>query len=61
MNLIKIVTVFRNFYLVYDVVYVENMKKIITKVNNSNEFVENAQTELEFLKCEFLEQLNLNL
>ena len=29
--------IFGNFYLVYDVDYAENMKKIITKINNSNE------------------------
>ena len=28
------------------------MKKIITKINNSNEFMENAQTKREFLKYE---------
>ena len=26
-------------------------KKIITKINNSNEFMENTQTKREFLKC----------
>ena len=52
----KIVTVFANLYLVYNVVYVENKKKI-TKINNSDEFMENAQTKLGFLNCESLEQL----
>ena len=52
----KIVTVFANLYLVYNVVYVENKKKI-TKINNSDEFMENAQSKLGFLNCESLEQL----
>ena len=41
-----------NNSLVYDVVYVEKMKKIITKINNSNEFMENLQTKWVFLKYE---------
>ena len=53
--------IFGNFYLVYDVDYAENMKKIITKINNSNEFVENVETKSEFFKCESLEQLKLKL
>ena len=39
-----------NNSLVYDVVYVEKMKKIVTKIYNSNEIMENAQTKWEFLK-----------
>ena len=38
--------------LVYDEFYVENMKKLITKINNSNEFLEDVQMKLEFLKYE---------
>ena len=34
-----------NNSLVYDEVYVEKMKKIVTKITNSNEFMENAQTK----------------
>ena len=41
-----------NNSFVYDVVYVEKMKKIITKINNSNEFMENVQTKWVFLKYE---------
>ena len=32
-----------NSSLVYDEFYVENMKKLITKINTSNEFLEDAQ------------------
>lgn len=41
MLLTKSVIVLGNF-IGYDVVYVENMTKIITKVNNSNEFIESV-------------------
>ena len=41
-----------NNSLVYDAVYVEKMKKFITKINNSNEFIENSQTKWVFLKYE---------
>ena len=41
-----------NSSLVYDEFYVENMKKLITKINTSNEFLEDAQMKLEFLKYE---------
>ena len=44
-----------NNSLVYDAVYAENKKKIITKINNFNKFTENAQIKEEFLKCEILE------
>ena len=36
--------------LVYDEFYVENMKKLITKINTSNEFLEDDQMKWEFLK-----------
>ena len=32
-----------NSYLVCDEFYVENTKKLITQINTSNEFIENAQ------------------
>ena len=38
-----------NSSLVYDEFYVKNMKKLITKINMSNEFLEDAQMEKEFL------------
>ena len=38
--------------LVYDGFYVENMKKLIAKINTSNEFLEDAQMKWEFLKYE---------
>ena len=38
-----------NSSLVYDEFYVKNMKKLITKINMSNEFLEDAQMEWEFL------------
>ena len=41
-----------NSSLVYDEFYVENMKKLITKINTSNEFLEDAQMKWEFLKYE---------
>ena len=41
-----------NRSLVYDEFYVENMKKLITKINTSNEFLEDAQMKWEFLKHE---------
>ena len=40
--------------LVYHEVYVEKMKKIMTKINNSSESMESAQTKWEFSKCEIL-------
>ena len=40
-------------YLVYDVVYFENMKKYHYKNNNSKKFMEKAQTKSKFLKYEF--------
>ena len=39
--------------LVYDDFYVENMKKVITKINTSNKFNEDAQMKWRFLKYEF--------
>ena len=39
-----------NSSLVYDEFYVENMKKLITKINTSNEFNEDAQMKWEILK-----------
>ena len=36
--------------LVYDEFYVENMKKLITKINTSNEFLEDVQMKWKFLK-----------
>ena len=39
-----------NSSLVYDEFYVENMKKLITKINTSNEFLEDDQMKWEFLK-----------
>ena len=39
-----------NISLVYDDVYVENMKKLITKINTSNEFLEDVQMKWKFLK-----------
>ena len=41
-----------NSSLVYDEFYVENVKKLITKINTSNEFLEDTQMKLEFLKYE---------
>ena len=41
-----------NGSLVYDEFYVENMKRLITKINTSNEFLENAQIKWGFLKYE---------
>ena len=41
-----------NSCLVYDEFYVDNMKKLITKINTSNEFLEDAQMKWEFLKHE---------
>ena len=38
--------------LVRDEFYVENMKKLIAKINTSNEFLEDAQMKWEFLKHE---------
>ena len=46
------VVVFGNSSLVYDEFYVENMKKLITKINTSIEFLEDAQMKWEFLKYE---------
>ena len=46
------VVVFRNNSLVYDEFYVENIKKPITQINTSNEFIEDAQMKWEFLKYE---------
>ena len=34
--------------LVYDEFYVENMKKLITKINTSNEFLEDGQSNGNF-------------
>ena len=39
-----------NSSLVYDEFYVENMKKLITKINTSSEFLEDAEMKWEFLK-----------
>ena len=47
------VVVFGNSSLVYDEFYVENMKKLITKINTSNEFLEDAQMKWKFLKYKF--------
>ena len=41
-----------NSPLVYDEFYVENMKKLFTKINTSNKFNEDAQMKWEFLKYE---------
>ena len=41
-----------NSSLVYDEFYVENMEKLITKINTSNEFLEDAQMKWGFLKYE---------
>ena len=41
MLLAKSVIVLENL-IGYDVIYVENMTKIITKVNNSSEFIESV-------------------
>ena len=41
-----------NSSLVYNEFYVENMKKLITKINTSNEFLEDAQMKRDFLKYE---------
>ena len=41
-----------NSPLVHDDFYVENMKKLITKINASNVLLEDVQTEWEFLKYE---------
>ena len=37
-----------NSSLVYDEFYVENMKKLITKINTSNEFLEDGQSNGNF-------------
>ena len=37
---------------VYDEFYVEDMKKLITKINTSDEFLEDIQVKSEFLKYE---------
>ena len=42
-----------NSSLVYDEFYVENINKLITKINTSNEFLEDAQMKWKFLKYEF--------
>ena len=39
-----------NSSLVYDELYVENMKKLITKINTSNEFLEDAHNKMRILK-----------
>ena len=39
-----------NSSLVYDEIYVENMKKLITKINTSNGFLEDAQMKWVFFK-----------
>ena len=41
-----------NISLVYDKVCVEEMKTIITKINNSSKFMENGQTKWKLLKHE---------
>ena len=41
-----------NSSLVYDEFYVENMKKLIVKIDTSNEFLEDSQMKWEFLKYE---------
>ena len=41
-----------NSSLVYDELYVEDMKKLITKTNTSNEFLEDAQMKWDLLKYE---------
>ena len=41
-----------NSSLVYDEFYFENMKELITKINTSNEFFEDAEMKWEFLKYE---------
>ena len=41
-----------NSSLVPDDFYVENMKNLITKINASNEFLEDVQTKWAFLKYE---------
>ena len=46
------VVVFGNSSLVYDEVYVDKMKKPITKINTLNEFLKDAQIKWEFLKYE---------
>ena len=55
-NLIKKLTGFankiQNGSLVYDAVYVEKMRKIITKINKSNELLKKPQTKWEFSKYE---------
>ena len=52
------VVVFRNNSLVYDEFYVENIKKPITQINTSNEFIEDAQMKWEFLNMK-VENLRL--
>ena len=37
-----------NSSLAYDEFYVENMKKLITKINTSNEFLEDGQSNGNF-------------
>ena len=41
-----------NSSLVYDEFDVDNMKKLITKINTSNKFLEDGQMKWEFLKYE---------
>ena len=41
-----------NSSLVHDEFYVENMKKLITKFNTSNEFLKDARMKWKFLKHE---------
>ena len=41
-----------NSSLVHDEFYVENMRKLILKINTSNEFLEDAPMKWEFLKYE---------
>ena len=52
------VVVFRNSSLVYDEFYIENIKKLITQINTSNEFIEDAQMKWEFLNMK-VENLRL--
>ena len=42
-----------NSFLAYNEFYVKNMKKLITKINTSNEFNEDAQIKWEFLNMKF--------
>ena len=41
-----------NSSLAYDEFYIENMEKLITKINTSNEFLQEAQMKWELLKHE---------